>query len=118
MSQRPLDREGNSKINTGVASFDHMPIKSPPTAAFVRRLPLRAIHIDDHQMDGEDGPDFALGEALKSLPATRGLRQFGFVPPMDECLARCALDIVPIFGKLCKAGNLPYQRGRFEHRDD
>ncbi|MEM7682793.1 MAG: imidazoleglycerol-phosphate dehydratase HisB [Planctomycetota bacterium] len=90
-----LDLDGGDiEIATGVGFFDHM----LHHVAKHGRLGLKVVaqgdtHIDDHHTVEDVG--IALGEALvQALGDKHGIERYGHaVVPMDEALARCALDL-------------------------
>jgi len=89
-----LDGTGRSAIHTGIAFLDHM------LDLFARHslcdLEIKArgdLEVDYHHLVEDLG--IALGDALRrALGDKRGIRRYGFaLVPMDESLARVALDL-------------------------
>ena len=89
-----IDGSGESSINTGIPFFDHM------LTLFARHglfdLTVKAegdIDVDYHHTVEDIG--IVLGQLVKdALAEKRGIRRYGFfLLPMDECLARVAIDL-------------------------
>ncbi|MDT8437170.1 MAG: imidazoleglycerol-phosphate dehydratase HisB [Gemmatimonadota bacterium] len=88
-----LDGTGKAEIATGIGFFDHM------LELLVRHAALDAeiraegdLHVDEHHTVEDVG--LVLGAALAdALGERRGIRRYGFLLPMDEALARVALDL-------------------------
>lgn len=87
-----LDGKGKAEINTGISFFDHMLDQIARHGQMDLKLTcIGDLHIDEHHTIEDTG--IALGEAIaKALGDKRGIERYGFLLPMDDCLAQVALD--------------------------
>lgn len=89
-----LDERGDSRISTGIPFFDHMLRLMLFHAGMRMRLEAEGdLDVDQHHTVEDVG--LCLGEALREALGDRGgVRRYGWtMVPMDESLARVALDL-------------------------
>ncbi len=87
-----LDGSGQANNQTGLGFFDHMLDQIAKHANVDLAVQVDGdLHIDEHHTIEDTG--IALGEAFSlALGDKRGINRYGFLLPMDDCLAQVALD--------------------------
>lgn len=87
-----LDGNGQSNISTGLGFFDHM----LEQIARHGNLDLEVLANGDLQIDEHHTMEdvaLTLGQAFsKALGIKKGIERYGFMLPMDDCLAQAAID--------------------------
>ena len=89
-----LDGSGEYEVDTGIPFFDHMLNLFAKHGLFDLKLEAKGdIEVDYHHTVEDVG--IVLGDAIKqALGDKLGIRRYGFyILPMDETLARVALDL-------------------------
>ncbi|MFH1351411.1 MAG: imidazoleglycerol-phosphate dehydratase HisB [Pseudomonadota bacterium] len=93
-SKLDLDGKGESKIDTGIAFVDHMLTLMAKHGFMDLEISARGdMEIDDHHTVEDLG--ICLGMAInQALGSKEGIRRYGEATvPMDEAMARVAIDI-------------------------
>ena len=87
-----LDGTGIADIKTGLPFFDHMLEQIARHGNIDLKIICKGdLHIDEHHSIEDTG--IALGEAMvKALGDKRSIERYGFLLPMDDCLAQVAID--------------------------
>jgi len=87
-----LDGTGKSKIETGIAFFDHMLDQIARHGQMDLEIIVKGdLEVDEHHTVEDTA--IALGEVFaKALGNKLGIERYGFCLPMDDCLSRVAID--------------------------
>lgn len=87
-----LDGSGKARMQTGLGFFDHMLEQIAKHGHMDLSVTVRGdLHIDEHHTIEDTA--LALGEAFaRALGSKKGIERYGFLLPMDDCLAQVALD--------------------------
>ena len=87
-----LDGKGKANIDTGLGFFNHMLEQVARHSGIDLTLQCRGdLHIDEHHTIEDSA--IALGEAFAlALDDKKGIQRYGYLLPMDDSLARVAID--------------------------
>lgn len=87
-----LDGSGQSNIHTGIGFFDHMLEQIARHGSFDLDIEVQGdLHIDEHHTIEDVA--IVLGTAFReALGSKKGIERYGFLLPMDDCLAQVAVD--------------------------
>jgi imidazoleglycerol-phosphate dehydratase len=89
-----LEGSGRSSINSGVVFLDHMLTNFSKHSGIDLSVECRGdLEVDDHH--SVEDIAIVIGSAInEALGDKRGIQRYGWaIIPMDEALARCALDL-------------------------
>lgn len=87
-----LDGSGKNKLDTGLGFFDHMLEQIAKHGNLDLNVQVEGdLEIDEHHTIEDVA--ITLGETfLKALGSKKGITRYGFLLPMDDCLAQVAID--------------------------
>ncbi|MDQ0064806.1 bifunctional histidinol-phosphatase/imidazoleglycerol-phosphate dehydratase HisB [Chryseobacterium lathyri] len=87
-----LNGKGNAEISTGLHFFDHMLDQIARHGNLDLKIKVKGdLQVDEHHTIEDTG--IALGDAfIKALGNKKGIERYGFLLPMDDCLAQAAID--------------------------
>lgn len=87
-----LDGSGKKDIHTGLGFFDHMLEQISKHANIDLKVAVKGdLEVDQHHTIEDTA--IALGEVFnRALGLKKGIERYGFLLPMDDCLAQVAID--------------------------